>query len=59
MTLNGVVFHKNQNTHLGINPKGGGGAQNDPMGFRLAVNHFLQDYAMVTKILEFIHKHPN
>ena len=43
-----------------INPKrpGGGGGLRQPIGQEIAC-HFSQDHAMVTKILDFIHKHPN
>ena len=43
---------------LGINPKGVGGASKCPIGQKIGY-HFPQDHAMVTKILDFIHKHPN
>jgi hypothetical protein len=42
-----------------LNPKeGGGGGPNVPTGQEIAC-HFSQDHAMVTKILDFIHKHLN
>ena len=41
-----------------INPKGGGGGPKVPAGQEIAC-HFSQDCAMVTKILDFIHKHLN
>ena len=41
-----------------INPKRHGGGWNPPIGQEM-VCHFLQDYTMVTKFLDFIHKHPN
>ena len=33
------------------------GGWNPPIGLEIAC-HFSQDHAMVTKILDFIHKHP-
>ena len=41
-----------------LNPKGGGGGSKCPIGQEIG-SHFSQDHAMVTKILDFIHKHPN
>ena len=41
-----------------INPKGCGGGPKVPGGQEI-VSHFSQGYAMVTKILDFNHKHPN
>ena len=42
-----------------FNPKRpGGGGWNPPIGQEIAC-HFSQDHAMVTKILENIHIHPN
>ena len=41
-----------------LNPKGGGGGPKVPAGQEIAC-HFSQDHAMVTKILDFIHKHLN
>ena len=41
-----------------FNPKGGGGGPKVPAGQEIAC-HFSQDHAMVTKILDFIHKHLN
>ena len=41
----------------GFNPKGCGGGPKVPSG-REIVCHFSQGYAMVTKILDFIHIHP-
>ena len=41
-----------------FNPKGGGGGPKVPAGQEIAC-HFSQDCAMVTKILDFIHKHLN
>ena len=35
----------------------GGGGWNPPIGQEIAC-HFSQDHAMVTKILDIIHKHP-
>jgi hypothetical protein len=40
-----------------VNQKGGVGGPKVPAG-QIAC-HFSQDHAMVTKILDFIHKHPN
>ena len=50
----------NQQSHgiLWLNPKGGGGGPKVPAGQEIAC-HFSQDHAMVTKILDFIHKHLN
>ena len=41
-----------------LNPKGGGDGPKVPAGQEI-VCHFSQDHAMVTKNLDFIHKHPN
>ena len=41
-----------------LNPKGGGGGSKCPIGQEIG-SHFSQNHAMVTKILDFIHKHPN
>ena len=41
-----------------VNPKGGRGGPKVPSGFSIGC-HFSQDHAMVTKILDFIHKHLN
>ena len=41
-----------------FNPKGGGGGPKVPAGQEI-VCYFSQDHAMVTKNLDFIHKHPN
>ena len=41
-----------------VNPEGCGGGSKCPYGFSIGC-HFSQDHAMVTKILDFIHKHPN
>ena len=41
-----------------VNPKGGGGGSKCPIGQDVG-SHFSKDYAMVTKILDFIDKHPN
>ena len=41
-----------------LNPKGGGGGPKVPAGQEIAC-HFSKDHAMVTKILDFIHNHPN
>ena len=41
-----------------VNPKGGGGGLKVPAGQEIAC-HFSQDHTVVTKILDFIHKHPN
>ena len=38
--------------------RGEGGGQILPIGQEIAC-HFLRDYTMVTKILDFIHKYPN
>ena len=40
-----------------INPEGCGGGSKCPYGFLIGF-HFSQDHAMVTKILDFINKHP-
>ena len=39
-----------------LNPKVGGGGPKVPAGQEI-VCHFSQDHTMVTKILDFIHKH--
>ena len=39
------------------NMRGGPGGPKVPSGFSIGC-HFSQDHAMVTKILEFINKHP-
>ena len=39
-----------------LNPKGGEGGPKVPAGQEI-VCHFSQDHAMVTKNLDFIHKH--
>ena len=41
-----------------FNPKGGGGGLKVPAGQEIAC-HFSQDHTVVTKILDFIHKHLN
>ena len=41
-----------------LNPKGGEGGPKVPAGQEI-VCHFSQGHAMVTKILDFIHKHSN
>ena len=43
-----------------VNPQTtrGGWGWNPPIGQEITC-HFSQDYAMVTKILDYIHKHPN
>ena len=38
--------------------KEAGGGSKCPIGQEIG-SHFSQDHAMVTKILDFIHKHPN
>ena len=43
---------------MSVNPKGGGRGPKVPSGFSIGC-HFSQDHAMVTKILDFIHIHPN
>ena len=40
-----------------INPEGCGGGSKCPYGFLIGC-HFSQDHAMITKILDFINKHP-
>ena len=40
-----------------VNPEGCGGGSKCPYGFLIGC-HFSQDHAMVTKILDFINKHP-
>ena len=47
------------NLMIFFNPKGGGGGGGPkwPYGFSIGC-HFSQDQAMITKILDFINKHP-
>ena len=54
-----LIFSRVRVLHLDrLNPKGGGGGSKCPIGQEIR-SHFPQDHAMVTKILDFIHKHPN
>ena len=41
-----------------FNPKRPGGGLRQPIGHKIAC-HFSQDQAMFTKILDFVHMHPN
>ena len=41
-----------------FNPKRPGGGLRQPIGHKIAC-HFSQDHAMFTKILDFVHMHPN
>ena len=43
--------------HISINPKNCGGGLIQSIGQENAC-HFSQDHTMVTKFLDFIHKHP-
>ena len=52
------VYVDHPSNTVSINPKRCGGGSKWPTGQEIAC-HFSQDHAMVTKILDFIHKHLN